>query len=44
MKFMADFETTTDETDCRVWACAWVDIDKGNKPNYGNTLRIENSL
>lgn len=44
MKFMADFETTTDKDDCRVWACAWVDIDKVNKTNYGNTLRIENSL
>ena len=44
MQFVADFETTTDETDCRVWAAAWVNIDSVNLPNYGNTLRIENSL
>ena len=44
MQFVADFETTTDETDCRVWGVAWVNIDSVNLPNYGNTLRIENSL
>ena len=44
MRFVADFETTTDETDCRVWACAWVNIDSVNLPNYGNTLKISNSL
>ena len=44
MQFVADFETTTDETDCRVWAAAWVNIDSVNLPKYGNTLRIENSL
>lgn len=44
MKFVADFETTTDELDCRVWACAWVNIDSVNLPNYGNTLQITNTL
>ena len=44
MQFVADFETTTDESDCRVWGVAWVNIDSVNLPNYGNTLRIENSL
>lgn len=38
MLFSADFETTTDETDCRVWAWAMSEI--GNKGNYrlGNNL------
>ena len=44
MQFVADFETTTDENDCRVWAVAWVNIDSVNLPNYGNTLRVENSM
>ena len=44
MKFMADFETTTDELDCRVWATAWVNIDSVNLPNYGNTLQMTNNL
>ena len=29
--YMADFETTTDESDCRVWAWGLVNI---NKPDY----------
>ena len=44
MKFMADFETTTDESDCRVWASAWVNIDSVYLPNYGNTLHISNDI
>ena len=49
MRYVADFETSTNEWleidgEARVWAVAWVDIDKVNQPNYGNTLRIDNSL
>ena len=44
MKFVADFETTTDEEDCRVWAVAWVNIDSVYLENYGNTLQIVNNI
>lgn len=30
--FTADFETTTDPTDCRVWACGICEI--GNPDNF----------
>ena len=38
MKFTADFETTTDENDCRVWA--WGVCEIGNPENFqcGNTI------
>lgn len=38
MKFSADFETTTDEKDCRVWA--WGLCEIGNPKNfiYGNNI------
>jgi hypothetical protein len=37
-KFSCDFETTTKEEDCRVWAYGWMEI--GNKKNFkiGNSL------
>lgn len=37
-KFAADFETSTDENDCRVWA--WAAIEIGNIENfkYGNSI------
>jgi hypothetical protein len=37
-KFSCDFETTTQEDDCRVWAYGWMEI--GNKKNYkiGNSM------
>lgn len=37
-KYSCDFETTTKEDDCRVWAYGWMEI--GNKKNYkiGNSL------
>lgn len=38
MKLMADFETTTDPEDCRVWACGAVDIDKLEVAYIGNSL------
>ena len=41
---MADFETTTDVNDCRVWASCWVDIDQVYTENHGNTLQIHNSI
>ena len=44
MRFMADFETTTDVNDCRVWASCWVDIDQVYTENHGNTLQIHNSI
>ena len=37
-KFCADFETTTDKTDCRVWAYALIDIDNLDNFIYGNNL------
>lgn len=36
--YVADFETTTDESDCRVWAWAITDIKKAEKVTVGNTL------
>jgi len=44
VRFMADFETTTDVNDCRVWASCWVDIDQVYTENHGNTLQIHNSI
>ena len=38
LKLMADFETTTDPTDCRVWAGGAVDIDKLEVVYIGNSL------
>jgi hypothetical protein len=37
-RFTADFETTTDENDCRVWA--WATVEIGNESNfeYGNNI------
>ena len=34
----ADFETTTDENDCRVWAWGICDIENINNFIYGNTI------
>lgn len=34
----ADFETTTDEKDCRVWAWSACNVDDFSNFNYGNTL------
>lgn len=38
MKFTADFETTTLEEDCRVWAWATCTIDNKNRCTYGNDM------
>ena len=38
MIFCADFETTTDLEDCRVWAYAIVNIDEVEKVIYGNSI------
>lgn len=38
MDYMADFETTTDENDCRVWAWAICEIDNPANINYGNDI------
>ena len=38
LKLMADFETTTDPNDCRVWAGGAVDIDKLEVAYIGNDL------
>lgn len=38
MLFTADFETTTDENDCRVWAWAVKEIDNPNFFQYGNKI------
>lgn len=38
LKLMADFETTTDPEDCRVWACGAVDIDRLEVAYIGNDL------
>lgn len=35
---MADFETTTNPEDCRVWAWAVCEIDNPQNINYGNTI------
>lgn len=36
--FTADFETTTDEKDCRVWAWAVCDINKPDNISLGNSI------
>ena len=38
LKLMADFETTTDPEDCRVWAGCAVDIEKLEVVHIGNDL------
>lgn len=38
MIFSADFETTTDEKDCRVWASGICSIDKDYRFEYGNSI------
>lgn len=38
MVFTADFETTTDPQDCRVWAYALCDIQNPDDVIFGNTL------
>lgn len=38
MLFTADFETTTDENDCRVWAWGLCDINDFTNFKYGNTI------
>lgn len=38
LKFTADFETTTDINDCRVWAYALCNIDNPNEFIYGNSI------
>lgn len=38
MLYTADFETTTDINDCRVWACGICEIKKPYKFYYGNSL------
>lgn len=37
-RYVADFETTTDENDCRVWAWGIVDCETSNNFVYGNTI------
>lgn len=37
-KYTADFETTTDFDDCRVWAYAWCNIENTDDWNHGNSL------
>ena len=38
-KFTADFETTTDENDCRVWAWALCEIGDYKNFHYGNDIK-----
>lgn len=38
MKYTADFETTTDEKDCRVWAFAVCSIDDNLSVDMGNNI------
>ena len=38
ISFTADFETTTDEKDCRVWAYALCNIDNPDEFYYGNSF------
>lgn len=38
MLYTADFETTTQETDCRVWAWAVCEIGKPNYFRFGNSI------
>ena len=37
-KFTADFETTTDPNDCRVWAYAICEIGDPDNFQYGNSI------
>lgn len=37
-KYTADFETTTDENDCRVWAWGICNISNPNEFHYGNSI------
>lgn len=37
-KFIADFETTTDPNDCRVWAYGWMEIGKFQNYKIGNNM------
>ena len=37
-KYTADFETTTDEKDCRVWAYAICEIGGSFQVSYGNSI------
>ena len=37
-KFTADFETTTDLDDCRVWAWAVCEIGNFDNFKYGNSI------
>lgn len=37
-KYTADFETTTNIDDCRVWAFAWCDIENTSNWAYGNSI------
>ena len=37
-KYTADFETTTNIDDCRVWAFAWCDIENISNWAYGNSI------
>lgn len=48
MLLTADFETTTDENDCRVWAWGVCDVDNPSYFDYGNSIEtffqyLENS-
>lgn len=38
MKYTADFETTTEETDCRVWAWGICEIGNTDNFQYGNDI------
>lgn len=38
MLYTADFETTTDESDCRVWAWGVCEIDNFDNFKYGTTI------
>ena len=38
--FVADFETTTDENDCRVWAFGICSVDDSFSFQYGNDLDV----
>lgn len=38
LAYMCDFETTTDPSDCRVWAACAVEIDSGNVAHLSNSI------
>lgn len=38
ISYTADFETTTDEKDCRIWAYALCNVDDPNEFHYGTTF------